>query len=77
MNEVFIHAKDLHYAYKEEGEAETAVLRGLSLDIHKGEYVAILGHNGSGKSTFAKLLNMILPVFILHFGRPVCKHSSL
>jgi energy-coupling factor transport system ATP-binding protein len=36
------------------------VLRGLTLDIQKGEYVAILGHNGSGKSTFAKLLNMIL-----------------
>ena len=60
MNEVFIRARDLHYAYKEEGEADTAVLRGLSLEIQKGEYVAILGHNGSGKSTFAKLLNMIL-----------------
>ncbi len=60
MSEIFIHAKDLCYSYKEEGALDVPVLRGLSLDIYKGEYVAILGHNGSGKSTFAKLLNVIL-----------------
>ena len=32
----------------------------LSLEIKEGEFVAILGHNGSGKSTTAKLMNMIL-----------------
>ena len=60
MNEAFIHAKDLYYSYQEEGQPPLPVLKGFSLDIQKGEYVAILGHNGSGKSTFAKLLNMIL-----------------
>ena len=35
-------------------------LSDVSLSISEGEYVAVLGHNGSGKSTFAKLLNMIL-----------------
>ena len=60
MSEVYIRAKDLHYTYKEEGMEPVQVLQGLSLEIKKGEYVAILGHNGSGKSTFAKLLNMIL-----------------
>ncbi len=60
MSEVFIKARDLHYTYREEGADASPVLRGLTLDIAKGEYVAILGHNGSGKSTFAKLLNAIL-----------------
>lgn len=60
MSEAFIHAKDLWYTYHEEDTNAMPVLRGLSLDIQKGEYVAILGHNGSGKSTFAKLLNSIL-----------------
>ena len=32
----------------------------LSLDIEKGDFVAVLGHNGSGKSTFAKHVNALL-----------------
>lgn len=60
-NEVFIKAENLSYAYEEDdGTPQKAVLRGVSLEVKRGEYVAILGHNGSGKSTFAKLLNMIL-----------------
>ena len=39
---------------------EIPALRNVNISISQGEYVAILGHNGSGKSTFAKLLNLIL-----------------
>ena len=60
MRETFIYTKDLCYSYVDENGVKQPVLRGISLDIARGEYVAILGHNGSGKSTFAKLLNMIL-----------------
>lgn len=59
MSELFIHAKDLWCSYDED-DLRVPVLRGITLDINRGEYVAILGHNGSGKSTFAKLLNGVL-----------------
>ena len=60
-----IDAKDLvfeYYNYNEEGEVKSAVkaLNGASIQIQEGEFVVILGHNGSGKSTFAKHLNGIL-----------------
>ena len=44
-----------------DGKAETIkVLEGFNLEIEQGSFVAILGHNGSGKSTVAKLTNGIL-----------------
>lgn len=60
-----IDAKDLvfeYYNYNEEGEVKDAVkaLNGVNIQIQEGEFVVILGHNGSGKSTFAKHLNGIL-----------------
>lgn len=61
MSNVYIHAEDLCFAYKEgNGRDASPALKDFTVDIREGEYVAVLGHNGSGKSTFAKLLNLIL-----------------
>ncbi len=56
----FIEVKNLSYAYSENEDTPVRALNNLSFEIQKGEYVAILGHNGSGKSTFAKLLTMVI-----------------
>lgn len=55
----FISCRDLHFSY---GEETGEVLHGVDLEIEKGEFVALLGHNGCGKSTMAKLFNgMLVP----------------
>ena len=38
---------------------KTAVLKGIDIDIHKGDVVCIIGASGSGKSTFLRCLNML------------------
>lgn len=43
-----------------ENEGDLFAVNDISLEINEGEFVAILGHNGSGKSTTAKLINMVL-----------------
>ncbi|MBE6576688.1 MAG: energy-coupling factor transporter ATPase [Ruminococcaceae bacterium] len=56
----FIKTVGLSYKYEDADVNDSPVLSDLSLEINEGEFVAVLGHNGSGKSTFAKLLNLIL-----------------
>ncbi len=56
----FIEIKDVRFSYAMEAGAEKEVLHGINLDIGQGEFVALLGHNGCGKSTMAKLLNGML-----------------
>jgi len=51
-----ITAENLTFRYNDGKD----IIKNLSLEIEEGDFVAILGHNGSGKSTFAKHLNAIL-----------------
>ena len=60
MAKTYIKTEDLYYSYKDDDGVDVPVLRGVSLEIPEGQYVALIGRNGSGKSTFAKLLNMII-----------------
>ncbi|MFT4007915.1 MAG: ATP-binding cassette domain-containing protein, partial [Lacrimispora sp.] len=51
------------YIRKDEEENIEEIKRaidGISLEIEAGQFIAVLGHNGSGKSTFAKQLDAIL-----------------
>ena len=56
-----IKIADLHFSYASQtGELPLKVFDGLDLAIAQGSFVAVLGHNGCGKSTLAKHLNAIL-----------------
>ncbi|MBQ3762657.1 MAG: energy-coupling factor transporter ATPase [Clostridia bacterium] len=55
-----ISVKDLTYTYNPGTPFETRALDGISLTINDGEFVGIIGHTGSGKSTFIQHLNALI-----------------
>ncbi len=62
-----IKTDHLHYEYyefdeetKDKAKNATVAIDDLSLEVEAGQFIGILGHNGSGKSTFAKHLNALL-----------------
>lgn len=67
MKDIIV-TENLRYSYMSDEDKRELALDGISLSIEEGSFVAILGHNGSGKSTFAKHLNAIL----LPEGGKVC-----
>ena len=60
MNEPVIQFENVCFTYETEDNNLHHAVNNINIDIHKGEFVAVLGHNGSGKSTLAKLTNAIL-----------------
>ena len=56
--EPLIQVENIHKIYNP-GENEVRALDGVSLTIHRGELVAIIGHSGSGKSTLLRCATML------------------
>ncbi|HDU0817159.1 TPA: energy-coupling factor ABC transporter ATP-binding protein [Listeria monocytogenes] len=57
MAESFVRLEHVFYKYE---DTEKYAVNDVSISAQKGEWVALVGHNGSGKSTIAKLLNGLL-----------------
>jgi len=78
MSDVVLAGKDLVMRF-DEGPQKLEVLHGVSLEIHRGEFVAIVGSSGSGKTTLLHLLGGLDQpssgeVFLL--GKPFSKCTT-
>ena len=61
MKDKMIICENVSFKYRvNEGEEEKFAVNGVSFEVKKGEFLVILGHNGSGKSTIAKHMNALL-----------------
>ena len=54
-DEVVVRIRDLHKTY----DGENVILKGIDLDVHRGEVVVVLGPSGSGKSTMLRCINLL------------------
>ncbi|MBE6047056.1 MAG: energy-coupling factor transporter ATPase [Clostridium sp.] len=63
MSENMIRFQDVTYKYtsiQDDKEVERYAIKGIDLKVKKGEFLVVLGHNGSGKSTIAKHINALV-----------------
>jgi len=54
-----LRAENIRFAYAADENTWELALKGVSLTVKNGEFVVVVGHNGSGKSTFARLVNAL------------------
>jgi polar amino acid transport system ATP-binding protein len=74
MAEALLQLKNIHKRF---GDLE--VLKGVDLDIERGEVICVLGPSGSGKSTLLRCINLLAPPEkgeIVLEGRDICKGSA-
>ncbi len=57
--ETLLKFENVSFSYEDEKTDRSFAVKDISFSVYKGEFLAILGHNGSGKSTIAKLSNAI------------------
>ena len=61
MKEAMIKCDNVSFKYRaNEEDEERYAVNGVNFEVEKGEFLVILGHNGSGKSTIAKHMNALL-----------------
>lgn len=60
MNSIILSFENVTFTYTQEDESVKPAVKDLSFSIQDGEWIALVGHNGSGKSTIAKLMNGLL-----------------
>lgn len=59
MSQIIMHAGNIRKSFNIGTENELEILHGIDLDVHKGEFVSIVGTSGSGKSTFMNILGLL------------------
>lgn len=60
MNSIIMSFENVTFTYAPEDETVKPAVQDVSFSIQDGEWIALVGHNGSGKSTIAKLMNGLL-----------------